>query len=256
MVCTEAQGSRKKETKTKMTVNSKLLVLDIEWRPTKAYVWEAWKQDITPDKIIEHGGLLCFAAKWLGEREVMFYADWTEGGHQGMLDAAHKLISNCDGVLTYNGDKYDIPKLMGEFALARMTPPPMPTSIDVLKTIKKLGFFMNRLAFIGPLFEVGNKIANGGFSLWVDVEKGKPSALRRMERYNKQDVRLLEKLYKRILPYIRNHPHLGDSAHQCGACQSNDVQKRGFRRTKVFRIQRLHCQSCGSWQEGTRSKIK
>lgn len=238
-----------------MKFNEKLLVLDIEWRPTKAYVWQAWKQDITPDKIIEHGGLLCFAAKWLGKPEVVFHSDWTDG-HKEMLEAAKALMIEADAILTYNGDKYDIPKLMGEFALAGMTPPPPPTSIDLLKSVKKLGFFMNRLAFIGPLFELGSKLKHEGFSMWVDVEAGKPAALKKMERYNKQDVRLLEKLYKRILPFVFKHPHLGETAHECGACGSDDVQRRGFRRTKVFRIQRLHCQSCGSWSEGTRSKIK
>lgn len=235
--------------------DKKLLVLDVEWRPTQAYVWQAWDQNITPDKIIKHGGLLCVAAKWHGKKDMFFWGDWTEGGHQAMLDGVHALLSECDGIVTYNGDRYDIPKLIGEFALAGMAPPPPLTSIDVIKSVKKLGLFMNRLAFVGPLFDVGGKLKHEGMGLWVGVEKGDDRALRKMERYNKQDVRLLEKLYNKLKPYIRNHPFMGTTKHECGACGSDHVQSRGTRRTKSFLIQRLQCQNCGSWQDGTRKKI-
>ena len=233
----------------------KILVLDIEWKPTKAYVWQAWKQDITPDKIIEHGGLLCLAAKWVGEKEVFFFSEWKDG-KRGMLLGVHKLLEDSDAVLTYNGDKYDIPKLMGEFALLGFDPPAPITSIDLLKTVKKLGLFMNRLAFVGPFFGVGKKVDNGGFKLWVDVEGGNTRAQRMMKKYNIRDVVILEQLYKKLLPYIKNHPHLGKDKHECGACGSNKTQKRGYRRTKHFLVQRIQCTKCGSWSEGTRAKVK
>lgn len=233
--------------------NAKILFVDVEWRPTKAYVWQAWKQDITPDKIIEHGGLLCVAAKFLDEKTTYFWSDWGDG-HELMLKQIHSLLSEADAVVTYNGDKYDIPKLWGEFALAGMAPPPPPTSIDVLKAVKKFGLFMNRLAFVGPLFGVGSKVAHEGFGLWVGVEKGNTAAQAKMEKYNRQDVILLEKLYKRILPYIKNHPHLGDRV-ACGACDGHVLHSRGYRRTKSYKIQRLQCQQCGAWQDGKREKI-
>lgn len=230
-----------------------ILLLDIEWRPTKAYVWQAWKQDITPEKIIEHGGLLCVGLKWLGQRETYLFSTW-EHGHNGMLEKVHDFISNADAVITYNGDKYDIPKLMGEFALAGMTSPPPVTTIDVLKAVKKFGFFMNRLAFIGPLFGLGEKLKHEGFDLWIKVEQGDPKAQARMAKYCIQDVRLTEKLYLKVKPFIRNHPFLGDRG-ACGACDGKVLQSRGYRRTKSFKIQRLQCQTCGSWQDGKREKV-
>jgi len=78
-----------------------------------------------------------------------------------------------------------------------------------------------------------------------------------MERYNKQDARMLEKLYPKLRPYIKNHPYLGvGRPSECPACNSSRVQRRGLRRTKSFLIERLHCQACGSWFDGVRSKIK
>ena len=233
----------------------KVLVLDIETRPAKAYIWKAWDENIGYEQVIEPGGMICWAAKWIGEKQIYFASQWTDG-NLTMVRRIHELIEEADAVITYNGDKFDLPKLHGEFILAGLKPPAPITSIDVVKHIKKLGFLMNRLAFIGPLLQVGGKIKHEGFELWRKVMDGDPVARRKMERYNKQDVRLLEKLYKKIKPFIKNHPHMGDQKHECGACGSNHVQSRGYRRTKFFKIQRIQCQDCGSWSEGTRTKVK
>jgi len=174
-----------------------------------------------------------------------------------MLKAVHKLLSEADAVVTFNGNKYDLPKLNGEFVRYGFIPPAPPTSIDLLDTVKKFGLFMNRLAFVGPFFAIGKKIAHEGFSLWTKVMDGDGAAQKRMARYCKGDIRLTEQLYKKILPYITNHPHLGTlSRGACGACQSLSMYARGFRRTKSFRIQRLQCKHCGAWQDGTRVKVK
>lgn len=235
-------------------IDSKILILDIETKPAVAYVWRTFKENVGYEQVLDPGGMICFAAKWAGEKEVFFSSDWTESRGE-MLRKAHALLSEADAVVTYNGDKFDLPKLVGEFVLEGLPPIPPLTSIDVLKQVRKFGFLMNRLAFIGPLLKVGDKVKHEGFDLWAKVMKGDEKARKKMEKYNIQDVNLLEKLYLKIRPYIKNHPHLGKEARQCGACGSNKVQSRGYRRTKYFRVQRLQCQHCGSWQDGKREKI-
>lgn len=235
--------------------SSNLLYIDIEWAPATAYVWRMWDENISPDQLIDHGGMLCFCAHWEGDKEYLFYSEW-EDGRLGMAKAALELLSRADAVVTYNGDKYDLPKLTGEILLANLSPPPVVTSIDCLKAVKKFGFNMNRLAYIGPLLGAGAKVKHEGFNLWKDVLAGDKKARKKMQRYCIQDVKVLKSLYKRILPFIRNHPHLGLTKHECGACGSKETQRRGFRRTKAFIIQRLQCQSCGSWSDGTRTKAK
>jgi len=236
----------------------KILVIDIETRPAIAYVWRAYDENISPDQVIDPGGTICFAAKWVGEKKTAFHADWIDG-HEAMLKAAHDLLSEADAVVTFNGDRFDLPKLNGEFYQAGLTPPPPPTSIDVLKAVKKFGLFMNRLAFVGPLLGAGKKVTNEGFPLWKAVMDGDAAAQKKMQRYCMGDVIVLDKLYNNVKPYIRNHPHLGDTgSNSCGSCGSSKVHSRGYRRTKTFKIQRLQCQedACGAWSDGKRSKIK
>ena len=54
--------------------NAKILTIDIESKPMQAYVWSK-KADWIPDgQLIDPGGMICFAAKWLGKDEVVFYS--------------------------------------------------------------------------------------------------------------------------------------------------------------------------------------
>ena len=231
-------------------------MLDIEWRPTKAYVWQPWDERITPEKIIEHGGLLCVGAKWLDDKETFLFSEW-EHGHKEMLQKIHEMMLAADAIVTYNGDKYDLRKLDGEFMLHGLPPLPNPTSIDCLKAVRKFGFFMNRLAFVGPFLGLGGKLENGGMSLWVKVDKGDEKAQKKMAKYCIQDVVLLEKLYKKIRPYIRNHPakKIPDGM-VCGSCGGTHFQSRGSRFTTAMKVQRLQCQKCGAWRDGKREKLK
>jgi hypothetical protein len=232
----------------------KLLMLDIEWKPATAYVWRMWDENVSPEQLIDDGGLLCFCAHWDGEKEYQFFSEW-EHGQDGMAKAALELLTEANAIVTYNGDKYDLPKLRGCIILAGLNPPPPATSIDLIKAVKKFGFVMNRLAFIGPLFGIGGKTKHEGFMLWRSVLEGNEKARQRMQKYCIQDVKLLVKLYDRIKPFIDNHPHLCDNRGECGVCGSKSVQLRGHRRTKFFKVQRLQCNDCGSWSTGARTKV-
>jgi len=234
-------------------MSSKILILDIETAPIKAYVWRLFDQNVGLNQIIDNGGVICVGAKWLGDKETMLFSDWDQG-HETMLESIHELISYADAIVTYNGDRFDLPKLYGEFLLAGLGATPPVTSIDVYKAVKKLGFISNKLAFIGPLMAVGAKMKHEGFELWTKVIDGDTKAQNRMARYCIQDVKLLEKVYTKLKPFIRNHPFLGDRG-ACGACDGKVLHSRGYRRTKAFKIQRLQCVTCGSWQDGKREKV-
>jgi hypothetical protein len=235
-------------------VANKILLLDIETAPTIAYVWRLYDENIGVEQIVEPTRLICWSAKWLGDKNTMFAATWND---PLCLRKIHDLLSNADAVVTYNGDKFDLPKLMGEFAKEDLGNPGPLASIDLYKTVRKLGFASGKLEFVAPYLGVGNKVKHEGFRLWRQVLDGVPAAQDKMEKYNRQDTRLLEKLYKRLRPFIKNHPYLGyGKPSSCPVCASPRVQKRGTRRTRCFIIERLHCQACGHWPDGRRSKIK
>lgn len=234
----------------------KILVLDIEWKPTQAYVWRPFKENIGFDQIIEHGGLLCVGYQWFGAKgKPSVLTEW-DLGHEEMVRQTHELLNEADAVVTYNGDKYDLRKLEGEFLLQELPPVQPTTSIDLLKTVKKMGYFMNRLGFIGPFLGLGAKVEHEGIRLWHKVMNGNRDAQKRMKGYCAQDVTVTVNLYKKLRPYIRNHPRLKITERdECPACSSKQTQRRGWRFTRCFRIRRLQCTSCGHWFDGERNKI-
>lgn len=233
----------------------KILALDIETRPAVVYAWKLFDVNVAVNQIVEVSRIICVAATWVGEDKAYFFADWLPGGRTAMLAGIYNMMAEADAVITYNGDKFDLTKLRGEFLLEGFPPLPPLTSIDLYKTVKKLGFQSGKLEFIGPFLGLGDKVKHEGFSLWTKVMEGDKAAQERMQNYCIGDVILTVKLYLLIRPYITNHPHMGEEARACGACGSNKVQSRGYRRTKTFKIQRLQCTSCGSWQDGKRSKV-
>jgi hypothetical protein len=213
-----------------------------------------FKEDMNTDRLVHPGGILCIGAKWLGERDVIFLSEW-EHGQSGMAEKIKELLEEAEGVITYNGDKFDLQKIRGFLALCGLDDIPPITSIDLYKVVKQLGFVSNKLGFVAPYLGIGDKVSHEGFSLWVKVMAGNEAAQRRMQRYCIGDVRLTEKLYKRIKPFIRNHPHFGKNVQECGSCGSKVIERRGYRRTKYYITQRLKCKRCGSWSLGQRKKI-
>lgn len=232
----------------------RVLLLDIETAPAIAYVWKLFDENISIEQLIQPGRIICWGAKWLGERKV-HYAD-ERSGVKPMFRGIHALMSGADALVTFNGSNFDLPKLDGAFVEHGLGPVPPVAHIDLYQTVKKLGYQSGKLAFVAPLLKIGQKVKHEGFSLWRSCLDGDRKAWARMEKYNKQDVRLLDPLYQRLRPYIRNHPYLSAITGLCPACQSNNANARGFRRTKALMIQRLRCNDCGVWYDGNRQRMR
>ena len=77
----------------------KVLTLDIETSPHLAWSFSLWNTTISPDMIVEPSRVLCFAAKWLTGSKVMLFSEW-EHGHDEMIRQAHRLIDECDILVT------------------------------------------------------------------------------------------------------------------------------------------------------------
>lgn len=231
----------------------KLLHLDVETAPAIVYTFQLRDINVMPEQVIEPGRIICWAAKFHAERK-MYFADERDGAKK-MFAGMHALLSEADAAIGYNSDAFDLAKLNGAFVQHGLPPAPPIASIDLYKTVRQLGYDSGKLAFVGPHLGIGEKVKHEGFRLWRLCLEGDEAAWRRMRKYNEQDVRLLERLYLKLRPYIRLHPHLGlTGATACPRCQSTKTQNRGFRRTKAMHIQRVQCLACGGWFDGKRSK--
>lgn len=241
------------------TRDIRILTIDIETKPMLVYSWGLFNQFHSIDQIVDHGGLLCFAAKWVGEKDVLFFSEWADG-HEAMVKAAHDLLSEADAVVSYNGDRFDTKKLNQEFYLLGMAPPRPFKSIDLLKTNKaRFDLPSRKLDYLVQRSGLGRKTPHTGFQLWLDCMAGEPKALALMQKYNEQDVKITEKAYLRLLPWLTNAPHLGmfmrEESFVCPYCGSKIGHSlEGLAHTLVQAYDLFQCKRCLGWSRGLTRK--
>lgn len=236
----------------------KILLLDIEISPTLVTVWGLWNQNININAIQGNSEVLSWAAAWHGADHVE-YSSLGMTSKKNMLKEIYTLLEEADVVITYNGDRFDLKILNQEFMLMGWTPPAPYKSLDLLKTMKsrfrgtsnKLDYWLKRLG-------LGQKVEHRGYQLWLDCMNKVAGAYEEMETYNIGDVVQLEKLYDRVLPWIKNHPNRSvyEDSLVCPTCGGNHFQSRGFTTVSSLRYRRFQCQAdgCGTWFRATKSE--
>jgi DNA polymerase elongation subunit (family B) len=226
----------------------RVLLIDIETSPNLGYVWSLWQQNVGLSQLVATTEMMCFAAKWLGDKGTMFWSAH-EHGRQELVAAAHRLFDEADVVMHFNGKSFDVKHLNREFIEAGMAPPSPFKQIDLLLAVKKnFRFPSNKLQYVSTALGLAGKTEHEGFGLWTKCMAGDAKAWKLMEKYNRQDVVLLEELYEKLLPWVPALPnrHLyGDSG--CPSCGSHDLRPNGFAYTNVSKFRQYRCGSCGSF---------
>lgn len=228
----------------------KILALDCETAPNTALVWGTNKQFVPVKHLVDSGYTLCWSAKWLGGRGIKSASVYRDG-EEKMMEEIWYLLDDADAVVHYNGKKFDIPTLNKEFLRLGWSPPSPYKQID-LYTVARRNFRLPsyKLEYVAQLLGVGSKISHKGIDLWIECMNGEEKAWLEMERYNNRDTRLLEKVYRKMLPWINNHPNYAlytdPSRPMCPKC-GGTVQKRGLQPTTTMVYQRFVCTKCGAW---------
>lgn len=232
----------------------RILPIDIETRPNLAYVWGLWDQNINLKLLQESVNVMCFAAKWLGEPRSMQFHSIQGGGdaHEKMIRAAFDLLDEADAVMHYNGKDFDEKHLNTQFLLYGLGTPSPYKHIDLLSTVRKrFKFPSTKLEYVSKALGLEGKVQHSGFELWLRcMLEDDPKAWKEMEKYNRQDVVLLEQMYPKFLPWIANHPNraLYDSVQGgCRKCAGLDLERRGFAYTGAVKYQQYRCRTCGTW---------
>lgn len=180
----------------------KILLLDIETTPMQVYAWGLWDQNISIDQIIKTTEMLCFGARWLGEKKVVFKSVHHDG-KQAMLEELHKLMSEADLLVGWNSAAFDHKHINREFLEAGMVPPSPVKDLDLMSVTKANFLFpSNKLDYVAQKLGVGAKVKHSGFSLWIKCMEGDEKAWAEMKKYQIQDVNLLVDLYDKLLPWF------------------------------------------------------
>jgi hypothetical protein len=235
----------------------KLLTLDIETTPNLAHVWQLWgQQHIGLNQLMESSELLCAAWKWQEDSRTQFCVGPSFEQHmpeEWPLAALYEAVDMADAIITYNGKKFDMPRLNSAFIENGFDVPAPYQQIDLYQTVKRVfGWPSMKLDYVAGKLLGENKVKHEGHDLWVKCMAGDPDAWTRMREYNMQDVVITEKLYDKLKSWIPNHPNIllyeeNPSFRACPKCGSEHYQKRGFLAKLTGTYQKYQCQECKGW---------
>lgn len=233
----------------------KRLFFDIETSPNLVFSWNVGHEcRIDYDNIVKERAIITICYKWQGNPKV-YKLTWDKGDDKKMLQDFIKVMHEADEIIGHNSNQFDTKWIRTRCLYHNIPMAPTFTSIDTLRVSRGgFKFNSNRLDYITKFLGIGKKKETGGFSLWKDVMKGSSKAMNKMVRYCQNDVVILEKVFKRLNPYITPKTHvgvlMGKSAYTCPECGGNHAQKRGTSVTATGGLkQRLQCQkpTCGKY---------
>ena len=239
-----------------------VLLIDIETAPNVGYTWGKWEQNVIDFE--DQWYILSFAYKWLGGKTQVLALPDFKGYSPGSKDRdlmrkIHSLLDKADIVIAQNGDAFDIKKINSRLLIHKMTPPAPYKTIDTLKVLRNsFAMTSNKLDDVGKVLEEGEKVKHRGFDMWLGCMAGKKNDWEDMKRYNKQDVDLLEKIYLRLRPWMKNHPNMGihEKFLSCPKCfaHSDFLMSRGTARSQTMIYKRFQCKKCGGWCRGVKGE--
>lgn len=233
----------------------KILLYDIETSHNLVAAFKLFEDYTPPENIVQERYVVSVAWKWLGDKTVSVVSVlddeklYKQNPHNDLhvLKTFHKILSEADVIVGHNSDKFDIKFLEGRMLIQGLEPLPPINKIDTYKIAKKRFLFnSNKLDYLGKVLGCGRKIKTDR-TLWLGVLAGDKASVEKMAQYNKGDVKLLEKVFLRLLPYIPNYPLTGNGVSECPRCASKKVQSRGLAKTVTRVYQRFQCQGCGGW---------
>jgi len=247
------RGDIPASTQLKDMSEAKILVYDIETSPLVVYTWSLDPRYISPKNIIHDRFIISWAAKWLGENEIL--SDVTtpkeakNRDDRRIVESFWKLLNDADIVIAHNGDRFDMKHLNSKFLEHDMMPPMPFRSIDTLKATRRIfGFTSNALDYLVSKFSLGKKL-DTNFQLWVDCVSGVADSLLTMVTYNRHDVLILEDWYMKIRKWIPNHPNIGmyssdKSEISCPVCGGSIAISDRLATTSASSWKTFRCDGC------------
>lgn len=228
--------------------SANILIWDIETIPAlvefETYDLKLRNPYVAHKNVKRPGRMFSWSAKWLHEPDKVMYSDHR---YKNMLPRLWKLLDKASYSVTFNGDSFDFKRVKGYFAREGMPPFRMPKSIDLIKTMRTLGFESNSLDYSCRMLGVRRKIDNGGAGRIADALAGDKQAYKDVRYYNEGDVLATEELYIALLPWLKNPPHIGfaaDDNPRCPRCGSDQLENAGVHQAVVIRYRQMRCLSC------------
>lgn len=226
--------------------------------------FQKWGVNIGDNMVVNDWFMLSWSAKWLFEPEVFADVVTPEEAlardDKRITKGLWEIMDEADIVIAHNLRKFDRKVANSRFLINGLNPPSPYQGIDTLVHVKKnFRNSSNRLDWIATrIFGIPGKLRTET-DLWNRSVEGDPAALKAMDLYCQQDVRVLEEVYLLLRPWITPHPNIGlhitSDTHVCPTCGGEDLTPGGEYHTTVSVYEALQCNDCGAWSRDRKQKM-
>jgi predicted RNA-binding Zn-ribbon protein involved in translation (DUF1610 family) len=247
-----------------MSDKLKILYWDIETSHDVVATFQMYNTTITPDRHLKHWFMICASWQWEGEKAIQsvsvldnkkrFKQDFADDFH--VVQTMHKVLDTADALVGHNVIKFDLRKFNARAIYHGLKPIKPLIMVDTLKMARKyFQFVFNRLGTLAEYLGLGSKIKTDS-DLWLGCLRGDKASINRMVKYNKQDVKILRLVYKKLAPYCTtalNYSVVDSDVLHCPSCGATHMYKDGWRYTQNRRYQGYKCMECGSRPKSTKA---
>lgn len=247
-----------------MSNDAKILGIDVETSPLEVWAWGLWDQNIPIDFLKTDWSILSYSARWLSGGKAIHENTGGRGADKVrddsiLMPGLHRLLSEADIVVAQNGKRFDVKKINARLIVHGYGPPEPYRVVDTLLVAKKyFAFSSQKLAHTSEILTGRKKDEHKefpGFDLWKACLQDNPRAWKVMTRYNDRDVLRTLGVYRKMRPWIEDHPNMAlfDERDRplCPHCGSDKVKSIGRRSNKqVGSYTRFRCWKCGGWSRG------
>ena len=228
---------------------------DVECFPAEGLTWGN-KYEANIIKFTKLKRICCFAWKehntgkvhWRGLPSYARYRKNKEDFRELLEELCH--VQNKSNLLIgHNVKKFDNRQVNKGLILNGLDPAIPYKTVDTLKVARQyFDFESNSLNDLAEFLGVGSKVKHPGLQLWLDCMAGDMKAWALMEKYNKGDVSLNEKIFNKELPFIQNIPSLfPKNREKCRKCHSDNTVFSGVYHNQKGEYKRYKCKNCPTW---------
>jgi uncharacterized protein YprB with RNaseH-like and TPR domain len=244
----------------------RILFFDIESTPNLAFIWGLGKQHVGYEQIAKERKISCISYKFSDEKEVkslkmnMDQHDinlYDDEADKEMLIEFSKIYATADLAVAHNGISFDIGTIRARLLKHGLTDITPIVFDDTYIKSKSLRTNSHKLDYLSRYLNIGTKAAHP-YSLWTRIMLGDKKALKETVKYCEQDVKLLEKVYNKLLPFFKSNLSravFGEDPTKCANC-GGKLQKNGFKLTHSVKRQRFQCSKCGRYHIGGKNLLE
>lgn len=229
------------------------LFLDTELALTTYYAYGSRKPQYLPaSRIRDRKFMPCAAWGWRHETSIYSAATIDDEkqfkkNYRNDYIVAKKLfdvMEQADVIIGHNFDGFDMKEINRIFSLHGVGVLPDIRTIDTLKVARKyFAFEGNSLRDLADLFGIEQKLDAPD---WIAVVEGDRKETEYAVKYCKRDVKVLKKVFERLVPFIKNLPKVPRKhmPENCDACGSGLLKNHGTRfdgRSYYIDIRCLEC---------------